>query len=120
MNRIETKIIVMVTNKLAAAKECDAKTELIEELSENLYQRYLDLTASGVEEQEALRQAMDSLGDVKELLAYLKEEAKGQAAEKEQERVFGKKSKSGRGSFVGPINIILLAPTESKQKRVKK
>ena len=59
MNRIETKIIVMVTNKLAAAKECDAKTELIEELSENLYQRYLDLTAAGVPEQEALQQAMD-------------------------------------------------------------
>ena len=71
MNRIETKIIVMVTNKLAAAKECDAKTELIEELSENLYQRYLDLTAAGVPEQEALQQAMDSLGDVKELLEYL-------------------------------------------------
>ena len=71
MNRIETKIIVMVTNKLAAAKECDAKTELIEELSENLYQRYLDLTEAGVPEQEALQQAMDSLGDVKELLEYL-------------------------------------------------
>lgn len=71
MNRIETKIIVMVTNKLAAAKECDAKTELIEELSENLYQRYLDLTAAGVPEQEAMQQAMDSLGDVKELLEYL-------------------------------------------------
>jgi len=61
----------MVTNKLAAAKECDAKTDLIEELSENLYQRYLDLTAAGVSEQEALSQAMDSLGDVKELLEYL-------------------------------------------------
>lgn len=71
MNRIETKIIVMVTNKLAAAKECDAKTELIEELSENLYQRYLDLTAAGVPEQEALQQTMDSLGDVRELLEYL-------------------------------------------------
>ena len=71
MNRIETKIIVMVTNKLAAAKECDAKTDLIEELSENLYQRYLDLTAAGVPEQAALCRAMDSLGDVKELLEYL-------------------------------------------------
>ena len=71
MNRIETKIIVMVTNKLAAARECEAKTDLIEELSENLYQRYLDLTAAGVPEQEALQQAMDSLGDVKELLEYL-------------------------------------------------
>ena len=48
MNRIETKIIIMVTNRLAAAKESDAKTELIEELSENLYQRYLDLMAEGI------------------------------------------------------------------------
>lgn len=42
MNRIETKIIIMVTNRLASAKESDAKTEMIEELSENLYQRYLE------------------------------------------------------------------------------
>jgi len=81
MNRIETKIIVMVTNKLAAAKECDAKTDLIEELSENLYQRYLDLTAAGVSEQEALRQAMDSLGDVKELLEYLAYLSEDEAAD---------------------------------------
>lgn len=74
MNRIETKIIITVTNRLAAAKESDAKTDLIEELSENLYQRYLDLAASGLSEQEALKQAMDSLGDVQELLDYLKEE----------------------------------------------
>lgn len=71
MNRIETKIIVMVTNKLAAARDCEAKTELIEELSENLYQRYMDLTAAGVPEAEALQQAMDNLGDVNELLEYL-------------------------------------------------
>ena len=71
MNRIETKIIVMVTNKLAAAKDCEAKTELIEELSENLYQRYMDLTNAGVPEEEALQQAMDNLGDVNELLEYL-------------------------------------------------
>ncbi len=86
MNRIETKIIVMVTNKLAAAKECEAKTDLIEELSENLYQRYLDLTAAGVPEQEALQQAMDSLGDVRELLeylAYLSEEEGGAGGQEE-------------------------------------
>ncbi|MBP3701593.1 MAG: hypothetical protein J6I64_06870, partial [Lachnospiraceae bacterium] len=84
MNRIETKIIVMVTNKLAVAKDCEAKTELIEELSENLYQRYLDLTVAGVPEQEALQQAMDSLGDVRELLeylAYLSEDEGGAGAE---------------------------------------
>lgn len=75
MNRIETKIVIMITNRLAAAKESNAKTELIEELSENLYQRYLDLTAEGITEDDALNQTMDNLGDVKELLAYLKEES---------------------------------------------
>lgn len=75
MNRIETKIIIMVTNKLAAAKDSEAKTELIEELSENLYQRYQDLIADGIVEEDALAIAMDSIGDVKELLAYLKEES---------------------------------------------
>ena len=75
MNRIETKIIIMVTNKLAAAKDSEAKTELIEELSENLYQRYQDLIADGIVEEDALAITMDSIGDVKELLAYLKEES---------------------------------------------
>lgn len=72
MNRIETRIIVMVTNRLAAARDSEAKDELIEELSENLYQRYQDLTAEGVPESEALQQAMDSLGDTDELIAYLR------------------------------------------------
>lgn len=73
MNRIEMKIVVMVTNRLAAAKDSEAKTELIEELSENLYQRYQDLTACGVPEEEALTQAMENLGDVNELLEYLRD-----------------------------------------------
>lgn len=73
MNRIETKIIIMITNRLASAKDSDAKTEMIEELSENLYQRYLELTEQGMPEEEALAKAMESLGDVEELLAFLKE-----------------------------------------------
>lgn len=74
MNRIETRIVAAVTNRLADAKESEAKSEMIEELSENLYQRYLELTESGVPEGEALSCAMESLGDVNELLAYLREE----------------------------------------------
>ena len=50
MNRIETKIIIMVTNQLAPAKESDTKTEMIEEVSENLYQRYLELAGQGMPE----------------------------------------------------------------------
>lgn len=73
MNRIETKIIIMITNRLSSAKDSDAKTEMIEELSENLYQRYLELIADNIPEDEALNKAMESLGDVEELLAFLKE-----------------------------------------------
>ncbi len=73
MNRIETKIVIMVSGRLAEVPDSDEKMDLIEELSENLYQRYLDLTADGLGEEEALAQTMESLGDVEELLAYLRE-----------------------------------------------
>lgn len=74
MNRIETKIIITITNCLSKAKDSDAKTEMIEELSENLYQRYLELAENGMAEEEAFQKAMESLGDTEELLAYLEEE----------------------------------------------
>ena len=47
MDRMKTKFIIAVTTRLAAAEDSNAKTDLIEELSENLYQRYLDLVAAG-------------------------------------------------------------------------
>ena len=73
MERIKTRIIIEVTERLRGAKDTNAKTELIEELSENLYQRYLEFTASGVDEDEAYRCAMEDLGDVDELLDYLED-----------------------------------------------
>ena len=71
MDRIKTKFIIAVTNQLSAAADTNAKTDLIEELSENLYQRYLELIAQGAEEDAAYQSALDDLGDVDELLAYL-------------------------------------------------
>ena len=71
MDRIKTKLIIAVTNRLSAAADSDARTDLIEELSENLYQRYLDLAASGMEESAAYTKALEELGDVEELLEYL-------------------------------------------------
>ena len=86
MNRIETKIIIMVTNQLAPAKESDTKTEMIEEVRENLYQRYLELAGQGMPEDEALERAMETLGDVGELLTFLREsEEEGGDAEHVQE-----------------------------------
>ena len=72
MDRMKTKFIIAVTTRLAAAEDSNAKTDLIEELSENLYQRYLDLVASGMAEDAAYASALEDLGDVDELLAYLR------------------------------------------------
>lgn len=71
MERIKTRLIIAVTNRLSAAADTNARTELIEELSENLYQRYLDLTGSGMSEDAAYARALEELGDVDELLEYL-------------------------------------------------
>ena len=71
MERMKTKFIIAVTGRLASAAESGAKVELIEELSENLYSRWEDLVSGGMDEEEAYRQALEELGDVDELLAYL-------------------------------------------------
>lgn len=91
MERMKTKIILAVADRLKDAKESDAKTELIEELSENLYQRCVDLIASGMEENEAYSHAMEDLGDVGELLAYLEEMESGESAQSD--------SRSGKEHF---------------------
>lgn len=71
MNNAKTKFIIAVTGRLSAARDSDAKVELIEELSENLYSRYQDMVAAGLPEGEAYEKALGELGDVDELLAYL-------------------------------------------------
>ena len=71
MDRIRTKFIIAVTNRLSAAADTNAKTELIEELSDNLYSRYQDLLSNGWSEEDAYNHALEELGDVDELLAYL-------------------------------------------------
>lgn len=67
----KTRFIIAVTQRLSAAPESEAKVELIEELSENLYSRYQDMAAAGMPEEEAYEKALGELGDVDELLAYL-------------------------------------------------
>jgi len=71
MEKMRTRFIIAVTQRLSAAAESIAKVELIEELSDNLYNRWQDLTASGTPEDEAYTLALEDLGDVDELLAYL-------------------------------------------------
>ena len=62
MEKMKTRFIIAVTGRLAAAEETTAKVELIEELSDNLYQRFQELLGNGVPEEEAYRQALEDLG----------------------------------------------------------
>ncbi|MBR3704487.1 MAG: DUF4097 family beta strand repeat protein [Oscillospiraceae bacterium] len=78
MDRIKTRIIIAVAERLSAAKDSNTKTDLIEELSENLYQRYADLVTGGMNEEDAYLRAMEDLGDVSELLDYLKDMENGE------------------------------------------
>lgn len=71
MDNMRTRFVIAVTGRLSAAADSNAKVELIEELSENLYSRWQDLVAGGMSENEAYDKAMEDLGNVDELLAYL-------------------------------------------------
>ena len=71
MDKIKMRLTNAVASQLSAAPHSAAKSELIEELSDNLYQRYLELTAAGTPPEEAYRQALDDLGDTDQLVDYL-------------------------------------------------
>ena len=71
MDDMKLKLNAAVAARLSAAPESAEKNELIEELSDNLYRRFLDMTGAGVPEGDAFNRALEDLGDVDELLAYL-------------------------------------------------
>lgn len=71
MEEIRRRFENEIAARLAGAAESDAKTEMIEELAENLTRRYEDMTGAGVGTEDAFAQAMDELGDPAELAAYL-------------------------------------------------
>lgn len=73
MDRIKTKLIIDVTRKLGAIPDSDAKVDLIDEVCENLYQRYLGFVAEGMSEADAYARALEELGDVEELRHILDE-----------------------------------------------
>lgn len=72
MEEMKRRFLSEVGGRLAAAPDSTAKSELVEELSDNLYRRYQEMTASGMGEKEAFDRAMDELGDTGELVDYLK------------------------------------------------
>ena len=71
MEDVKLRLADEIAARLSGAPDSVAKTELIEELSDNLYSRYLEMTEIGVEPDYAFRGAMDALGDTDELVDYL-------------------------------------------------
>ena len=63
MEEIKRRFIDAVAARLSAAPQSTAKDELVEELSDNLYRRYLDMSSAGVPEEEAFRRSMEDLGE---------------------------------------------------------
>lgn len=65
---MKERINATVAQKLAGAVDGEAKEAIIEELSGNLCAKYDDLVAQGVDPEEAYEAAVDSIGDVSELI----------------------------------------------------
>ncbi len=80
MEDIKRRFMDTVAARLAAAPQSAEKDELVEELADNLYHRFLDMTGAGVDDETAFTRSMDDLGDVDELLAYLGVEPKKDGA----------------------------------------
>ncbi len=71
MDDYKMRLNASVAARLSAAPASKEKDELIEELSDNLYRRFLEMSGAGVPEEEAFNRSLDDLGDVDELLTYL-------------------------------------------------
>ena len=71
MEDMKQRFVNAVAARLAAAPESAAKAELVEELGDNLYQRFTEMTAAGMDESAAFDAALDDLGDTGELVEYL-------------------------------------------------
>ena len=73
MEAVYTQLTLAVAAALTNAPDSPAKMELIEELTENLHQRYLDMVAEGAESQQAYARTLEELGDTEQLVDYLKQ-----------------------------------------------
>ncbi len=71
MDELQRRFAAEIGKRFYAAAESDAKTELIEELSDNLCRRYREALSEGLDEEAAYAAALNGLGDVSELVEYL-------------------------------------------------
>ena len=106
MDEMKTRFTDAVAAKLAGAPQSTAKEELIEELSDNLYRRFLDMTNAGMEEKAAFRRAMEDLGDVDELLGYLGAEPTRQDEQGDVHYDYSDASRSDLDDFLANVSEI--------------
>ena len=92
MEDVKLRLADAIAARLSGAPDSAAKSELIEELSDNLCSRYLEMTENGMEPDAAFQAAMDALGDTDELVDYLNSLAPDEPLpgpeEEDQGRVF--------------------------------
>lgn len=63
----------MIAQRLSGAQDCPAKEDVIEEITSDLMEKYNELTAAGVESEEAMRRVQEGIGDLEEVTAYINE-----------------------------------------------
>lgn len=114
MDQMKQRFVNSVASRLSAAPDSTAKAELVEELSDNLYQRFTEMTAAGMDEAAAFDAALDDLGDTGELVDYLKSLAPDEGLPrpepdpgKDEEQAW-----SGMDDLLGDVNDIVSAAME--------
>lgn len=78
MDHLKERFVCAVAEKLAAVPDGAEKADVVEELADNLCARCRDFMDGGMEPEAAFAGAMEELGDVDELIEYLRE-ARGEA-----------------------------------------
>lgn len=67
------KIRRQVLSLLAEAPDCPEKTEIADELTQNLTDKYEDLVAQGRDPDDAYREVLAGIGDISEMISFLRE-----------------------------------------------
>lgn len=70
---MKEKIRRQVLSLLADAPDCPEKTEIADELTQNLSDKYDDLVAQGRDADDAYREVLAGIGDVSEMISFLRE-----------------------------------------------
>ncbi|MBR5537646.1 MAG: DUF4097 family beta strand repeat protein [Clostridia bacterium] len=63
----------LVKNRLAAAVNCPAKEDIVEEITADLTAKYDDLLDSGMTPEEAFAKVQEGIGDLQEVVAFINE-----------------------------------------------